>query len=864
MQNTGHAQKTRADRPGRSVCLDRSGRLRALGGRRRIVRRVPCSALRPLSAACARVIVSLACALALTAVAPLANGARGALTAPADGGSPSLAAPRFAASQTVAHADTVASPRVSIDARVGADGSLHVVERRVLVGEGGSLSAVWRVEAPSDNAELVVNSVRFAAADANGETMGAWTELPSTYFVVDWRGGGGPDEDSFAVDNPQNAIYVFVGAGADSNGVDAEAAEGAAAPEGDGESEGADGGESEPRDAASASSGDVASLDGAGADNGADAAAADGTAAADAAAAGAAVDAGATTSDAAAAAAAADDASATADDSDAADQNPNAKESPDRQTRASFIVEIDYTIVNGVAAYEDVGEVYWKYVSDEWGVASEQVTMTLTLPVPQGVSVVAGDNVHAWGHGPQNGTFSVNDDGTITYSADRVEAGQFAEARVTFPVGWLYDVSDEARAETGDTRRLSTALSEEDGWADQDSMRRLAELNRAATSAIVCAVALLAAVIAYLAFGRERKPDFTGDYWCDVPDGTLHPALAGRLWRWNHPSRADFVATVMRLRNAGALTWEWRASDTPPAAVDDAEPAASGTPPVPANGAGSAAAAVGEAASCSQGDTPPAAVGDAEPPATGSAEPPAATGDRQLVMRSLAAPSSLDDPFDAKALSALFDAMAKGASELTMADIRRFGEESAHAYVQVMSAFNDELDAEVGRRGYFDERSRTVQKVVLVAALVMLVGGIALSLLVGSAFPVAFAVPTALAMAVLGNHLPRRSIGGNNLVARCKALRNWLLEFGDRGESLSDAMVDWRLLAPYAYQFGVLDAAVANAWGSDDAREAADCACAADELRRTLDEAMRAARSAMSSERSSFGGDVELNTWPHG
>ena len=48
------------------------------------------------------------------------------------------------------------------------------------------------------------------------------------------------------------------------------------------------------------------------------------------------------------------------------------------------IIELDYTVVNGAQAYSDIGEVYWKYVGSQWKEASDNVTMTLALPVPQG------------------------------------------------------------------------------------------------------------------------------------------------------------------------------------------------------------------------------------------------------------------------------------------------------------------------------------------------------------------------------------------------------------------------------------------------------------------------------------------------
>ena len=72
------------------------------------------------------------------------------------------------------------------------------------------------------------------------------------------------------------------------------------------------------------------------------------------------------------------------------------------------VIELDYTVVNGVQAYKDVAEVNWKYVGDQWEESSADITMTLALPVPQGVAVEPGENVRAWGHGPLVGTLAMN------------------------------------------------------------------------------------------------------------------------------------------------------------------------------------------------------------------------------------------------------------------------------------------------------------------------------------------------------------------------------------------------------------------------------------------------------------------------
>ena len=123
------------------------------------------------------------------------------------------------------------------------------------------------------------------------------------------------------------------------------------------------------------------------------------------------------------------------------------------------VIELDYTVVNGVQAYKDVAEVNWKYVGDQWEESSADITMTLALPVPQGVAVEPGENVRAWGHGPLDGSLAINSDGSVTYTVPKVNAGQYAEARVLFPVAWLTNLSPDAAKLHADEARLDKVLA---------------------------------------------------------------------------------------------------------------------------------------------------------------------------------------------------------------------------------------------------------------------------------------------------------------------------------------------------------------------------------------------------------------------
>lgn len=67
------------------------------------------------------------------------------------------------------------------------------------------------------------------------------------------------------------------------------------------------------------------------------------------------------------------------------------------------------------------------------------------------------------------------------------------------------------------------------------------------------AALLLAALIVWWRWGRERLPAFRDDYWMNPPADAMAPAVLGRLWRWNHESPDDIVATVLDMVHRGVL-----------------------------------------------------------------------------------------------------------------------------------------------------------------------------------------------------------------------------------------------------------------------------------------------------------------------
>lgn len=201
-------------------------------------------------------------------------------------------------------------------------------------------------------------------------------------------------------------------------------------------------------------------------------------------------------------------------------------------------------VADGIATrWSDTGELYWKFVSDGWDVESQNVTCTVTLPVPEGESVKAGDNVRAWGHGPLDASLSF-DGNEVVYTVPGVGSSEYAEARIVFPASWISDCP-----ETSGTM-LSSILSEEQKNADEANARRAAArfalygLTVACLAVAVAAIA--AAVIAKRKYKETHTAQFDDDYFRDVPTGD-HPAVLAMLVSDEDPGSEALTSSLMRL-----------------------------------------------------------------------------------------------------------------------------------------------------------------------------------------------------------------------------------------------------------------------------------------------------------------------------
>lgn len=415
-------------------------------------------------------------------------------------------------------------------------------------------------------------------------------------------------------------------------------------------------------------------------------------------------------------------------------------------------VTIDYTLVNLARAWKDTGEVYWKYVGDQWAEPTDNISMTLTLPVPEGESIDAGTNSYIWGHGPYDGKAETSGPNTITYTVPHLNSEQFAEAHVLFPVEWLTDheAKSELALEEASTDHLQEAIQEEENWADRTNNERVAAMVFVVIFALI-GVALLAwAIIMYQRHGKEYRPDFTDQYWRDVPSSKDHPTVIARLWRWNKESNNDFTATLMHLSSKGAIQIN-----------------------------------------------------------KGSYEKPGVFGEKTVddyyLTRVPATVASLTNPIDIKAISFLFDVIGGGADSIWFTSIQKYGEENAQRFIDEMNEWQGLVSSETNKRDFFEFKSQRMQMYMIIVAVLYIVASVVTFFFTSNFIPLIIAVPVCIALFAIANYMPRRTREGNNLDAKAKALKNWLKDFSALDERPPTDVKVWGEFMVYAYIFGVAE-----------------------------------------------------------
>lgn len=419
------------------------------------------------------------------------------------------------------------------------------------------------------------------------------------------------------------------------------------------------------------------------------------------------------------------------------------------ETDTTVTIQLDYTVADAVQKYADVGELYWQFVGKGWAEPTKNASLTVTLPVPAGQAVSGGDNVRAWGHGPLDATVSFNDDGTISYHVPSVDAGSFAEARVTFPSAWLSGVNDrDVNAHTS-TYRLDQVLQEEQTWADQANMQRAATMGTLVFAVLISLALLIWAIIQFVRYGKELEPTFKDEYWRADPVPGEHPAVIGRICRFDAEDPRDFTATIMHLANLGALQISKGSYPQGEKRVDD-----------------------------------------------------------YYLTRNPQVELTLNSAIDRKAMELLFDTIGEGQPSLWIASIQAFAEAHPEEFNDGMADWQGQVSLHVSTGEYFEAYSQSKRFSMGIVAVALVIVCIGLGMFFDNPLMLIPGIVVGIAIFVVSRFMERRTQKGADAYARCKALKKWLTEFSALDERPPTDVKVWGDFMVYAFIFGVAEQAM--------------------------------------------------------
>ena len=419
------------------------------------------------------------------------------------------------------------------------------------------------------------------------------------------------------------------------------------------------------------------------------------------------------------------------------------------------VFELTYVVENAVQAYSDVGELYWQFVGSKWEEDSSNVSLTVSLPMPAGTTVEAGENIRAWGHGPLDATLHINTDGSVSYSVPHVSAGSYAEARILFPTEWLTDVMSDDKNAHFSTARLDTVLDEERTWSDRANAQRAITLGVLLAVVLVCLALLVWALRSFLRYGKELEPQFKEIYWRDVPVEGEHPAVIGRLCRFDKEDAKDFTATIMHLANEGALL-------------------------------------INKGSYQTQGILSDKTVED------------------YYLTRVPEVELTLNSEIDRQAMSLLFDTVAEGQPSLWLGTIKAYAEENPQAFTDAMARWQGTVSSHVNAGEYFESYSAVKRTRMATIAIVLLVLCAIVAFVFANPLVLIPSVLTGVVLVVVSRFMDGRTQKGADAYARCEALEKWLTEFSALNERPPLDVKVWGEFMVYALVFGVAEKAIAE------------------------------------------------------
>jgi len=197
---------------------------------------------------------------------------------------------------------------------------------------------------------------------------------------------------------------------------------------------------------------------------------------------------------------------------------------------------IVYRIKNVAVRYNDIAELYWKFMGKDTDVVIENFSVRISLP-----GETSKENIKAFAHGPLSGVVEIIDGQNVLLYVKELKPNNFVEARILFPTSLI-----ENSHNIIEKNALSSILAEEGKWAEEANIKRQRARIFISISFIYALFEVLLIGFIYFKYDKEYKTTFKGPYYRELP-GDYSPAVMSVLWNFGSIKPRDITATLMDL-----------------------------------------------------------------------------------------------------------------------------------------------------------------------------------------------------------------------------------------------------------------------------------------------------------------------------
>lgn len=185
------------------------------------------------------------------------------------------------------------------------------------------------------------------------------------------------------------------------------------------------------------------------------------------------------------------------------------------------VYAIRYHVVDAIAKYNDVAELYWQAFGSDFEIPIKKLTGTITLPS----EAENLEDIKVWGHAPDlNGEIHVTSANKVSFEINNNKSKRMIEVRIAMPTDMI-----ETSGRTYQVNKLDTIISEETSWANEANQKRMVKLG-----AVFAVYALLAGGLLFIFIKNiivikntvKLHPTQKLDYFREIPREGASPLEA--------------------------------------------------------------------------------------------------------------------------------------------------------------------------------------------------------------------------------------------------------------------------------------------------------------------------------------------------